>query len=89
MPHIEIYSKSHCPYCARAKSTLINLGVIFQEIDVTLDRARFEEMLQRSNRRTVPQIFIDDHHVGGADDLEAARSSGVLEQLLAGKPAAA
>ena len=65
-----------------AKKTLQNLGVDFQEYDITSDRDKTREMQQRSQRRTVPQIFIDDYHVGGNDDLQDAVSNGKLKQLL-------
>lgn len=75
MPHTEI---------ARAKSTLTSLGATFEAFDVKFDRTRFEEMHRRSNRRTVLQIFIDNHHAGDSDDLEAAHNSGELKKLFTG-----
>ena len=82
MPKVEIYTKSWCPYCARAKQHLDSKGVRYDEIDVTTDAIREMEMVNRSARHTVPQIFIDDHHLGGNDDLLAAEASGRLDELL-------
>jgi glutaredoxin 3 len=75
-----------CPYCVRAKSLLQAKGVEFEEIRVDLDQERLAEMMQRSNRRTVPQIFIDDYHVGGYDDMAALDAQGRLDPLLGLEP---
>jgi glutaredoxin 3 len=85
MPKVEIYTKSWCPYSARAKAHLDFKGVRYEEIDVTTDTVREMEMVSRSARRTVPQIFIDDQHLGGSDDLFAAEASGRLDELLYGQ----
>jgi glutaredoxin 3 len=85
MPKVEIYTKSWCPYSVRAKDHLDSKGVRYEEIDVTTDTIREMEMVNRSARHTVPQIFIDDHHVGGSDDLLAAEASGRLDELLYGR----
>ena len=82
MPKVEIYTKSWCPHSARAKQHLDFKGVRYEEIDVTTDSIREKEMVNRSARTSVPQIFIDDHHVGGNDDLLAAEASGRLDYLL-------
>ncbi len=82
MANVEIYTKSWCPFCARAKELLDSRGVTFHEIDVTTDSIRELEMINRSARHTVPQIFIGDFHIGGSDDLAAAESSGLLDRLL-------
>ena len=82
MPKVIVYSKPQCPYCDMAKSYLNSRSIAFQEIRVDLDAAKLEEMLTKSQRRTVPQIFINDQHVGGYDDLMAAAKSGKLDQLL-------
>jgi glutaredoxin 3 len=71
-----------CPYCVRAKSLLQSKGIEYEEIRVDLDRDRMVEMMQRSNRRTVPQIFIDDFHVGGFDDMAQLDAYGKLDPLL-------
>ena len=83
MARVEIYTKSWCPFSVHAKALLDRKGVNYEEIDVTTDSLRELEMLNRSGRRTIPQIFIDDHHVGGSDDLRAADRSGRLDRLLA------
>jgi glutaredoxin 3 len=83
MARVEIYSKMFCPYCARAKRLLSDKGVRFEEYDITMGGPKREEMLSRTNGRfTVPQIFIDDHHVGGSDDLAALEAGGRLDPLL-------
>ena len=85
MPRVEIYTKMFCPYCTRAKRLLSDKGVAFEEYDITLGGAKRDEMLGRANGRfTVPQIFINDHHVGGSDDLYALEASGRLDPLLQG-----
>lgn len=83
MAKIEVYTKAFCGYCARAKALLDRKGADFQEIDVTMDRAGFEAMVERSHGgRTVPQIFIDGKHIGGSDDLAALEARGALDTLL-------
>ncbi len=79
---ITVYSKGYCPYCVRAKATLKKLGLKFEEFDITFNKAYANEMRERSMRKTVPQIFVDEHHVGGNDDLQAAVKNGELEKLL-------
>jgi glutaredoxin 3 len=69
MNHIEVYSTNNCPWCVRAKSLLRANGLDFEEIDISSNRARALEMIERSGRRTVPQIFIDDEPIGGFDEL--------------------
>jgi len=81
-PEIIIYSSGWCGYCIRAKALLDRKGLSYREIDVDGNRAHREEMIRRSGRRTVPQIFIDDVHVGGSDDLAAAERSGELDRIL-------
>jgi glutaredoxin 3 len=81
---VEIYTTSSCPYCVKAKALLSRKGVAWQEIDVS-DQVLRDLMVQRSGgRRSVPQIFIADRHVGGCDDLYALDASGVLDRWLAG-----
>lgn len=82
MPKVEIYTKDWCPYCNRAKALLQSRDVEYTEIDVTNDTARGAEMVDRAKRRSVPQIFINDVHVGGSDDLAALASRGALDELL-------
>jgi glutaredoxin 3 len=86
MATITIYSKTPCPYCVRAKSLLAQKGQSdnIKEIDITSDPAHLQEMLDKSGgRKTVPQIFIGDTHVGGFDDLHALDQAGKLDPLLA------
>ena len=83
MATIEIYTKAFCGFCSRAKSLLDRKGAGFQEIDVTMDRAGFDAMVDRAHgRRTVPQIFIDGKHIGGSDDLAELEAKGELDALL-------
>lgn len=80
-----IYSKENCPYCVHAKRLLAAKNIAYKELRVDLDNNLLQEMLTRSQRRTVPQIFIDDFHVGGYDDLYALDQSGELDKKLANK----
>lgn len=79
---ITIYTTPTCPYCTAAKSLLGNKQAGFTEIDVSMQPELREEMMRRSGRRTVPQIFIGTTHVGGYDDLAALDSAGRLDVLL-------
>jgi len=82
---IEIYSGDHCPYCVRAKSLLKQRDLAFTEYNVQQDQGKRAEMMQRSNGgRSIPQIFINDKHVGGCDDLYAIDKKGELESWLTG-----
>ncbi len=80
---VVMYSTSWCGYCARARELLTAKGVSFAEIDVDEVAGSREEMQQRTGRRTVPQIFIGEQHVGGYDDLHALDQRGELDRLLA------
>ncbi len=82
MPKIEIYSTAARPYCVRAKRLLEHKGVDFIEIRIDGDYEQMRIMMDRSRRKTVPQIFIDDHHVGGFDDLARLDSYGKLDTML-------
>jgi glutaredoxin 3 len=83
-PAVTLYVSGWCPYCERAKGLLTQKNVVFSEINVE-DEAKFrEEMIARSNRQTVPQIFIGDKHVGGCDDLFELDRSGELDRLIQG-----
>ena len=82
MANVQIYTKSWCPYCARAKAHLDRKGVSYTELDVTSDPALEAEMVTRSQRRSVPQVFIDGYHIGGSDDLVEADRNGLLDRLL-------
>lgn len=79
---ITIYTTPTCPYCAAAKTLLGNKRAGFTEIDVSTQPELREEMMKRSGRRTVPQIFIGTTHVGGYDDLAALDGAGKLDPLL-------
>jgi alkyl hydroperoxide reductase subunit F len=82
MATIEIYSKQWCPYCAKAKALLKSKGLSYRDIDITTDEARQQEMVQRSGRRTVPQLFLDGQSVGGYDDLANLNATGELDRRL-------
>lgn len=80
---VEIYTKWGCPYCVRAKELLERKGVEFTEYDVTMGGPLKAEMVDRAaGRTTVPQIFINDRHIGGCDDLHALDAAGELDPLL-------
>ena len=83
-PDVVVYLAGWCPYCERARSLLSKKGIQFREIDVDDDPQLREEMIARSGRRTVPQIFIGEKHVGGCDDLLALDGRGELDRLLQG-----
>jgi len=82
MPSILMYTKPACPYCDMAKRLLQSKGQTWTEIDVEREPGRRDEMIERTGRRTVPQIFISDRHVGGFDDLAALERAGELDGLL-------
>ena len=84
MARVEIYTKMFCSYCARAKRLLGEKGVDYEEYDISLGGPKRAEMIERAaGRTTVPQIFIDDVHVGGSDDLHALEADGRLDPMLA------
>ena len=82
MKTVIIYSTEYCPYCVHAKQLFDSLKVLYQEIRVDNDDKMKEQMIQRSGRRTVPQIFIGNEHVGGFDDLKALHEKGLLMKWL-------
>jgi glutaredoxin 3 len=84
MPQVTMYSTAVCPYCDRAERLLLSKGVQINKIRVDLDPELRVAMMQRTGRRTVPQIYIGEHHVGGCDDLYALDRAGELDALLAG-----
>jgi glutaredoxin 3 len=84
-PTIVIYANRWCPYCSAARALLRGKGATFSEIDVEAEPARRAEMVERSGRHTVPQIFIGSRHIGGYDDLAALDRAGQLDPLLAGE----
>lgn len=84
MADVKIYRTTYCPYCDMAKRLFSNLGVEFEEIDVTNDHDLRLKLVEMSGgRRTVPQIFINGESVGGFTDVDALRKSGKLEEMLA------
>jgi len=82
MPKIVIYTTRICPYCVRAKHLLQRKGIDFDEIRIDLDHDQMKTMIERSRRQTVPQIFIDEIHVGGFDDLARLDARGELDPML-------
>ncbi len=89
MTRVEIYTKSWCPFCARARALLDSKGVAYEHIDVTTDAVREMEMVKRAGGHTVPQIFIDGRGIGGSDDLAALEAAGQLDSLLSNEAHAA
>ena len=83
MAEVTIYTTPYCPYCVNAKRLLERKGVAYREINVANDAQLRIEMEQRSRRRTVPQIWINENHIGGCDDLYALERAGKLDSLLA------
>lgn len=83
MSPVTLYTKDYCPYCVKAKTLLKRKGAEITEIDVTRDEAALADMLAKAGgRRSVPQIFIGERHVGGCDDLYALDAKGELDGLL-------
>ena len=82
MKPVKIYTTQTCPYCVRAKKLLQKKNVAYQEIDVSWDDEAQMQLMQSTGRRTVPQVFIGDTHVGGSDDLYALEQRGELDALL-------
>ncbi len=85
MPKIVIYTTNICPYCTMAKRLLSKKEAAYTEINVDSAPALREEMIRKSQRRTVPQIFIDDLHIGGFDELYALEQQHKLDALLVAK----
>ncbi len=82
-PKVEIYTKMSCGFCHRAKRLLDSKGVDYEEYDITLGGPKRQEMVDRKpDARTVPQIFIDDKHIGGSDELAMLEREGRLDSLL-------
>lgn len=84
MAEIIIYTKGYCPYCTKAKTLLTAKGQNFTEISLDTNPERLQEMIDKSQRRTVPQIFINGQSIGGFDDLYALNQEGKLDELLKG-----
>lgn len=81
MPNVKMYTTSFCPYCYKAKDILDRMGIEFEEIDIKGDPAMRDEIEQLTGRRDVPQIFIDDQHIGDDDDLAELAASGKLNEI--------
>ena len=79
---VTIYTKENCPYCVMAKNLLSAHHIAFEETRVDQDDSKLAEMVRLSNRRSVPQIFINDRPIGGYDDLVALIKAGKLDQLI-------
>ena len=80
-----LYTTNWCPFCRRAKALLKEKGVRWKELDIEADPAHRQAMAEASGRSSVPQIFINETHVGGSDDLVALDATGSLDKLLAGQ----
>lgn len=81
--NVEIYTWTYCPFCIRAKALLEKKGVSFQEYCIDGDESARDKMAQRANgKSSLPQIFINDQHVGGCDDIHALEAQGELDNLL-------
>ncbi len=83
MASVVIYTRQYCGFCSRAKALLDSKGVAYVEHDASFDPALRQEMMQRSGRSTFPQIFINDNHIGGCDDLFDVDAAGKLYPMLA------
>jgi glutaredoxin 3 len=81
-PNIQLYGSETCSYCSAARMLLKRKGVEWEEIPVAHDPGKRQEMIARSGRRTVPQIFIDEQPIGGFDELYALEQEGELDRLL-------
>jgi len=82
MAKVEMYTKAFCPFCVRAEALLKDKGVEFIKIPAAMDRDKRQEMNERSGRNTFPQIFIDNTHIGGCDDIFALERAGKLDPML-------
>lgn len=84
MANIVMYTTAYCPYCSNAERLLMNKGVVqINKIRIDTEPELRMEMMEKTGRRTVPQIYIDDRHIGGFDDLRALDLAGELDALLA------
>ena len=84
MPKVEIYTSANCAYCVAAKNLLKHNGLDYAEVRIDTDAVRLDEMVARTQRRSVPQIFIDGRHFGGYEELAAAERRGELADLAGG-----
>lgn len=85
MANVLMYTSAYCPYCMNAERLLANKGITVNKIRVDLDPEQRIVMMEKTGRRTVPQIYIDEQHIGGFDDLWALDQAGGLDPLLEGK----
>lgn len=83
LAEVTIYTKPFCPYCHAAKDLLDGKGISYTEIDISREPARRSEMIDRSGRMTVPQVFAGSRHLGGYDDIHALDGRGELDSILA------
>jgi len=79
MKQIEVYSANNCSWCVRARALLQSKGLDYEEINISSQAERTQEMVQRSGRRSIPQIFIDKKHIGGFDELSQLNQAGKLD----------
>ena len=86
MARVLMYLTAACPFCQSAERLLLEKGARIEKVRVDLEPARRAEMMQKSGRRTVPQIWIGERHIGGCDDLYALEREGKLDPLLEGSP---
>ena len=82
MATVIMYSSDYCPYCTRARQLLDRKGVSYTDIRIDGNPEKRAEMIAKSNRHTVPQIFINSQHIGGCDDMYALENQGQLDKLL-------
>ena len=83
MKNVTVYMGPRCNFCDAAKRLLVRNNIVFNEINIALQEGKREEMLSKSNgRKTIPQIFFDDHHVGGYEELRALEKKGELLNLV-------
>lgn len=82
MKRVRIYSGPDCPHCDKAKALFREKGIEFEEIDVRADPDAARHIFEETGQRTIPQIFIDDHHIGGCAELQAYEEEGKLDALL-------
>ncbi len=85
MSRVQMYCTKACPYCQRAEQLLRKRGIRFEKIRVDLSKGKLREMLKRSRRDSVPQIFINDNHIGGYDELARLDKRGQLQKLVGKK----
>ena len=86
LPKVLMYCTAACPFCQAAERLLVEKGVKIEKVRVDLEPSRRGEMMQKSGRRTVPQIWIDERHIGGCDDLYELDREGGLDPLLKANP---